>query len=146
MIGALCCCSLFLFTYKGYDLGDRFWTLLAGISALGVVAFPCDASPDANVGLFALPYLIANILHYISAFGVFGSFAIMTLTQFTKGSNHKNNKIYKICGWIMIFFIIFLACRSILGLPDWTVMLCEIFILESFAFAWILKSGIFSIK
>ena len=28
MIGALCLCSFFLFTYKGYDLGDRTYTLV----------------------------------------------------------------------------------------------------------------------
>ena len=146
MIGALSCCALFLFTYKGYDLGDRFWTILAGISALGVVAFPCKASPLANVGLFALPIVISNVLHYISALGVFGSFALMTLTQFTKGNKHVHNKIYKICGWIMIVFICVMFIRLLLNLPEWLTMVCEIFILESFAFAWILKSGAFSIE
>ena len=88
MVGSLILCSFFLFTYEGYDLGDRVFTILSGVGSFGVAAFPCrSVGVVGNVGLFSLPIGISNILHMVSAFLVFGSFALMTLTQFTKGKN-----------------------------------------------------------
>ena len=49
MISALALCTFFLGTYKGYDLGDRVFTLLAAIGAVGVVLFPCTFDDSAPV-------------------------------------------------------------------------------------------------
>lgn len=144
MIGALCLCSFFLFTYKGYDLGDRTFTLVAAVSALLIVACPCAAAPMDYMGLFALPTQISNVIHIMAAIILFGSFALMTLTQFPKGTHKRRNTIYRICGWTMLAALAGIGLGSFLGLPGYTTMICETVLLEAFAVAWIIKSGFFS--
>lgn len=143
MIGALCLCSFFLFTYKGYDLGDRAYTLVAAVSALLIVACPCAAAPMDYMGLLALPTKLSDIVHMVSAIALFGSFALMTLTQFTKGKHKRRNRIYRICGSIMLAFMAVVALASVFGWPGYMTMICEAGMLEAFAFAWIVKSGLF---
>ena len=141
MIGSLILCSFFLFTYKGYDLGDRLFTIVAGIGAFGVAAFPCQTVGVAgNIGLFSLPVKTSHILHIVAAFLVFGSFGLMTLTQFTKGNNTKRNILYRVCGIIMLLALLCLPVSSILSWEGWTTMLFEFIMLEAFAVAWIAKS------
>lgn len=142
MIGALILCTFFFATYQGY-LGDRIFTILAAIGSLGVAAFPC-ASSFYNldyVGLFSLPMNISNILHFIFAIMTFGSLALMTLTQFTKGSNKKKNIVYYVCGIIMILAMLSMI---IFNFP-YHMMVFEAVHLEAFAVAWFVKSG-FSFK
>lgn len=146
MIGALCLCSFFLFTYRGYDLGDRTYTTVAAVSALLIVACPCAAVPMEYMGLFALPTKISDFIHMVAAIALFGSFALMTLTQFTKGSHKRRNTIYRTCGLIMLFCMLVLAVGYFAELPGYMTMICEAAMLEAFSFAWIVKSGILLIK
>lgn len=141
MIGALCLCSFFLFTYKGYDLGDRTYTTVAAVSALLIVACPCAAVPMEYMGLFALPTKVSDFIHMVAAIALFGSFALMTLTQFTKGSHAKRNKIYRICGWTMIVLMGVVGIGTILDFPAYMTMICETGMLWAFSVAWIIKSG-----
>lgn len=141
MIGALCLCSFFLFTYRGYDLGDRIYTIVSAVSALLIVACPCAAAPMDYMGLFALPTQISNVIHMMAAIILFGSFALMTLTQFTKGRHKRRNTIYRICGWTMLAFMALVGISTIAGLPGYLTMICEAGMLEAFSFAWIVKSG-----
>lgn len=146
MIGALCLCAFFLFTYKGYDLGDRAYTLVAAVSALLVVACPCDAAPMDYIGLFALPAGASNFIHVVAAISLFGSFALMTITQFTRGGHKRRNTIYRTCGLIMLFCMLVLAVGYFAELPGYMTMICEAAMLEAFSFAWIVKSGILLIE
>lgn len=146
MIGALCLCSFFLFTYKGYDLGDRAYTLVAAVSALLIVAFPCAAAPMDYVGLFACPVKLSDFVHMVAAIALFGSFALMTLTQFTKGGHKKRNTIYRICGWTMLAFMAVVGLSTVFGWPGYLTMICEAGMLEAFALAWIIKSGVVKAK
>lgn len=145
MIGTLWLCSFFLFTYKGYDLGDRIFTILAGIGAFGVSAFPCavDLYTD-RVGLFSLSMNVSNVIHSISAGLVFGSFTLMTLTQFTKGKRKKRNVCYYVCSGIMAVGILLVILKNIFGWVEFTIMIFEAIMLEAFAVAWIVKSGAFT--
>lgn len=143
MIGALCLCSFFLCTYKGYDLGDRVYTIVAAVSALLIVACPCAAAPMEYMGLFALPAKVSNFIHMVAAIALFGSFALMTLTQFTKGSHRKRNTIYRICGWTMLALMALVGISTVTGLPGYMTMICEAGMLWAFAVAWIIKSGVF---
>lgn len=146
MIGSLILCAFFLFTYKGYDLGDRLFTLLAGIGALGVACFPCYVYKldFTHIGLFSLPVNVSNIAHFISAGLVFSSFALMTLTQFTKGSHKNRNLVYYICAGIMLAALAFTPLyNNVFHLPDYWMMILEFIMLEAFAVAWLVKSGIF---
>lgn len=143
MLIALGLCGFFLFTYEGYDLGDRVLTIIAGAGALGVAFFPCESVVSStHVGLLSLPLFISNILHFTSAGMVFGGFALMTLTQFTKGKDARRNKLYKICGIVMLLALLLVPIKSIFHWPDWTMMLLEFFMLESFSVAWIVKSKV----
>ena len=141
MIGALTLCSFFLFTYKGYDLGDRAYTLVAAVSSLLIVSFPCAASPANHVGLFACPAKASDFIHMIAAIALFGSFALMTLTQFPKGNHKTRNTIYRICGWTMLAAMFYVGAGYLLGLPGYTTMIGETIMLEAFAVAWVIKSG-----
>lgn len=141
MIGSLCLCAFFLFTYKGYDLGDRVLTMIAAISALLIVACPCDAVPVANLGIFALPAKISSTIHDISASVLFISFALMILTQFTKGGQKRKNTIYRICGWTMVAVMILVVVGRFFRHPPYMTMIYEFILLEAFAVAWIVKSG-----
>ena len=73
---------------------------------------------------------------------VFGGFALMTLTQFTKGNDVTRNKLYRICGIIMIVALAVVPIRAILNWPDWLMMLLEFFMLEAFSVSWIVKSKV----
>jgi hypothetical protein len=146
MIGALCLCSFFLFTYKGYDLGDRVLTMIAAVSALLIVACPCDAVPAGNLGLLALPAKISSTIHDLSAAVLFVAFAVMILTQFTKGNQKRNNTIYRICGWTMIVVMALVVVSYFLPLPSYMTMVYEFILLEAFAVAWIVKSGVLKTK
>lgn len=168
MIGALSLCSFFLFTYQGYvdakedekrtllqriwkaltpkelfRLTDRKLTLVAAVSALLVLAFPTSASKMEYIGLFALPKKISATLHLAAAVTLFGSFALMTLTQFTKGNHKRRNTIYRICGWTMLAFMAVAGLGSFFGLPGYRIMICETGMLWAFSLAWIVKSGVF---
>ena len=141
MIGALCLCAFFLFTYKGYDLGDRVFTMFAAVSALLIVACPCDAIPAKNLGLFALPAKNSSTIHDIAAAVLFVSFTLMILTQFTKGKQKRNNTIYRICGWTMVGVMSLVVVSNFLPLPAYMTMVYEFILLEAFSVAWIVKSG-----
>lgn len=148
MISALVLCAFFLFTYKGYDLGDRIFTILAGIGALGVAAFPMTNVFEhdvVKVGLFSLPDDISNIIHFIMAILVFGSFGLMTLTQFTKGKHKKRNILYYICGGIMLLAMLLTGLSSFISFLNFNacVMVYELIMLEAFAIAWLTKSCVF---
>lgn len=136
-------CSFFLFTYKGHDLGDRIYTLVAAVAALLVVACPCAAVPAPYLGLLALPAWLSDAIHMVAAIALFGSFALMTLTQFTKGSHKRRNTIYRICGWTMLAFMAIVGVGYILDFPGYMTMICETGMLWAFAVAWIIKSGVF---
>ena len=139
MIGSLVLASFFFATYKGYDLGDRVLTLISSIAALCVVIFPCETDMLERVGLFMLPTSISSILHNISASVLFISFAVMILTQFTKGKDAKRNRVYKICGGVIVAFMASQASTSILGIR-WATIINECVMLEAFAVAWLVKS------
>lgn len=148
MIGALILCSFFLFTYKGYDLGDRIFTILAGIGSLGVASFPMSNMFEKNivlVGLFSLPDNISNLIHYIMAILVFGSFGLMTLTQFTKGKHKYRNIIYYICGGVILLAMLLTGLSSFTAVLNFNycIMIYELIMLEAFSIAWLTKSGVF---
>ena len=173
MIGALCLCAFFLFTYQGYkepakflhlegirgfkrfwlwfkywwnfstDIGDKGYTTIAGIAALLIVACPCAAEgTDPYLGLFALPAAISDTIHSVAAAVLFISFALMILTQFTKGGRKNRNILYYICGTIMLIAMAFVVASMVLSWPPYMTMILEIVMLEAFAVAWIVKSNV----
>lgn len=136
--------AFFLFTYQGYDLGDRAFTLIAAIGCIGVAAFPC-ANPIAKEtyqGLFSLPANICNYIHQGVSIVTFVSLSLMLLTQFTKGKDKKRNIVYYVCGSIMLASIVCLILTAFNIIPyfNYNAMVYEFIILEAFAAGFLVKS------
>jgi hypothetical protein len=158
MIGLLCATSIFFFTYKGYDWRDRVMSIFQAIGALGVVAFPCKSAYVATTGIFNLKPSLSEIFHVTSATILFVAFAVNILWLFTKtGENPtkekiKRNRIYKICGWIILITILVQIIEIVSGLvvkvfiPKGIpyVLINEFIMLMAFAFAWFVKGELFN--
>lgn len=145
MVGSLILASFFFATYKGYDLGDRVLTIIGSVSSLCIVIFPCSNSVFERCGLFMLPTKISAVVHNTSAAILFLSFAIMILTQFTKGQDRARNTVYYVCGAIIVLFMINQVITSALDI-GWMTLINEFFMLEAFAVAWIVKSRVITLK
>ena len=145
MIGSLVLASFFFATYKGYDLGDKVLTAVGSISSICIVIFPTGNDVYDRCGLFMLPTHLSGVLHSISAAVLFVSFAVMILTQFTKGHDTKRNRVYLICGTVIVLAIISQVVTGILGMK-WMTIVNEFFMLEAFAVAWIVKSKTVIVK
>lgn len=139
MIGSLVLASFFFATYRGYDIGDRVLTIISSVSSINVAVFPCNNDVFDRCGLFMLPTRVSSVIHNISAAILFLSFAVMILTQFTKGHNKTRNRVYYICGTIIVLAMVSQVITSLLDVP-WMTIVNEFIMLEAFAVAWIVKS------
>lgn len=144
MIGSLVLASFFFTTYKGYDIGDRLLTAVSAVSSLGIVVFPCSGTFE-RVGLFMLKNGISNAVHCVFAALLFISFALMILTQFTKGGDSKRNVVYYICGGVIVAFMLNQVLSVVFRYPAYWTWINEFFMLEAFAVAWIVKSKAISL-
>lgn len=152
MIGLLFATGVFFFTYKGYDWKDRLCSIVQAFCCMGIIAFPCKGpDADARVGLFSAVARESNKIHLFLATLLFVTFAINVLCLFTLGKGEpttqkkRRNRIYRICGIIIVAFIVIQAlCVTVLKgrIPSWlpTTLINEFFMLEAFAFAYIVKS------
>jgi hypothetical protein len=145
MIGSLVLSSFFFATYRGYDAGDRVLTTVSSISSICIVLFPCYNRVFERCGLFMLPTSVSGKIHNVSAAILFISFAVMILTQFTKGHDKKRNIVYYICGLIIVLAMLSQVITTILHI-DWMTIVNEFIMLEAFAVAWIVKSQAIIIK
>lgn len=142
MIGSLCLASFFFLTYRGYDLGDRWFTNLSALTSICIVVFPCSNNFYDKVGIFQLPSNVSSILHNISAATLFVSFGLMILCRFTKGANKKKNVLYRVCATIIFASVLGIGLTTLLSLPGYMIIVFEFVLLESFAVAWIVKSNV----
>ena len=152
MIGVLGIVAFFLWTYKGYDIGDSVSCKFSALSALGILVFPvqCDASGDTT-GILNLPTNVSNVFHCIFAALLFGSFAYMIGLRFTKTntdikimSDKKKlrNTIYYICAGVIVFFMLLQVVTSLANI-GWMTIVNEAFMLWAFSFAWAVKADVF---
>ena len=152
MIGLLFSTAVFFFCYRGYDKKDIALSLIQAVSARGIVIFPCSTTGGTGaVGLFSLPVEVSHIIHCIMAGTLFTVFATNITFLFTRGDKSnpqkiERNKVYITCGIIIYVFEILQAMSAGLNIPEWfpLTMINETVMLESFAFAWLTKSGAFS--
>ena len=153
LVGVLVPACIVMMSYIGYDLKDNLITTLTGVFGLGIVLFPCKVSwiPDGTpVGFFQLPIEFSTHIHTVCAILFFLCAAINTLCQFTRHGDTMSerkklrNTIYRICGWGMIGLLALLILLSLIfGTPGWFVMVIEIFLLQLFGFAWLVKGEFF---
>lgn len=143
-IGALCAVALFMFFYTGFDWRDDWAGNCAGVFAIGVAWFP-----TTKVGAID----IIGWIHYGCAASLFLTFAIFSLLLFTKTKDDNDanrtkekrsrDRIYRICGWAIIFCIVSIPIYSMLW-PDSAfeyTFWAETAALVSFGFSWLTKGG-----
>lgn len=146
LIAILSAVAIFLLLYRGYNGWDTAVNTIAGICALGVVCFPCEASwidETTRVGLFWLPVSITKYVHYATALILFLMLALNSIFLFSKGSNQKKNLLFKICGWIIIADLVFFLINGLFFQIKWTVIVNETIMLFAFGISWLVKGHLF---
>ncbi|HEY1040450.1 MAG TPA: hypothetical protein VGF30_13640 [Bacteroidia bacterium] len=161
-VGYVCTLSIFLFSYKGYDLTDRIVSALTGIFGLIVALMPTNLKTDPITGLIPQCNIWCNVerhnwigIVHLAAAGLFIlGMAYFTLFLFTKGETKPTsqklirNKIYRIAGYIMLgciaILIVFFALPDNVSEP--LLILKPVFWLETiaflaFGFSWLVKGG-----
>ena len=151
MIVALGRFSGYLFTYQGYDIGDRATCCFSATMAYGILLFPCSTTAaGSTTGVFNLPTPISHVIHCIVAALLFGSFAYMIGFRFTKHDpaltfthgKAVRNKIYEVCALIIVGGMASQIITSALDI-GWFTIINETIMLWAFSFAWAVKSDLF---
>lgn len=148
MIGGLSIFAFFLWTYKGYDIGDSFTCKFSALMCIGILLFPCKTiSTGATTGVLNLPTDLSNTIHCTIAALLFASFVYMIGGRFVK-SNLKytegkvnRNMVYRICSLIISTAMCIQVLTSVYGIR-WMTIVNETFMLWAFSFAWAVKSGL----
>ena len=154
--------AIFLMIYKGKSPIDLIVSLIAGIAALLVVFFPTDNITDICCNS-SFPYSVTILeksdlretVHYIAAAFFLGCLAYMSIFLFTKSNKSinerglqklKRDRIYRICGIIMILAIAIIFFGGFLELIPKDVYVnnkltfwMETVAIESFGFSWLVK-------
>ena len=138
-VGALCAVALFMFYYSGYDKWDNWAGNVAGFFAIGVAWFPTTEAGSSD--------LIGKI-HFACAAIFFLTLTVFSLFLFTKkGSNPTpqkltRNKIYVICGLIMIVCLIAIVIyHNFIHSESSFVFWAETVALIAFGVSWLTKGG-----
>ncbi|HEY2721487.1 MAG TPA: hypothetical protein VGI82_07170 [Chitinophagaceae bacterium] len=142
LVGILCCMSLFLLSYHGYERIDSIVSKLAGIFALGIAFFPTVASEAKDD--------IISTLHYVNAGLFFAMLSYMSVFLFTKSDRHKTNekkkrnRVCRVCGIIMAISALCIPLDSIEGIHEKIMFLKPTLIFEtialtSFGISWLTK-------
>jgi hypothetical protein len=153
-VGILCAIAFFLFAYKGYENADAVAGNLGCIFALGVVFFPTSITDPLTSCLpVTIDTGILSNIHFASATGLFLILSYFSIFLFTRKGNNptkmklKRNKLYHICGYIMLGCIALIAVYSICRSRDGCTGLLKYkptFFLESialwaFGISWLTK-------
>jgi hypothetical protein len=158
--------AIFLIVYKGKEPIDFYLSLTAGTFALFALLFPtsnlCEKCNDI-LSKYCVTILDKSnsreLFHYISA-GIFLlCLAAMSLFLFTKsnkpvakrGDNKiTRNRIYRVCGIIMIISLLFIFSGEKLMLIPSSIYLknhltfwMETLAIEAFGFSWLVKGETF---
>jgi len=143
--GLMCVTGVFLIFYEGYDIRDKWFSRIAGIGGLILAFFPCAIEGGTIKNYFMLPANVTNIIHLIGAGVFFSSLFVIIFFQFTKTGGNitpqkiKRNRIYRICGVIMLSAIIAgFGSSTLFGLQG-ILYLGESIALEAFGISWRVK-------
>jgi hypothetical protein len=153
--GVLCAVGLFLIRYTGTK-SSSFWkndsllTNIAGYMAFGIALFPTNPDNRAEKIYTLIPSDLSFLgyLHYAFAAIFFVILAIISINVFTIGQKPNNqipisifneNHIYKICGYLILGFIVLIPVFSILNLFTYSTLLFEALALFSFGISWLIK-------
>jgi len=154
-VGTLCGVGLFLFSYKGYDRVDQILSKAAAVFALGIAFLPTNVKDSFCTGcnVFTKPNsTFLNTAHYLTSAFFFTIMAYMSIFLFTKTDPGQQptaqklwrNKIYKTCGYTMVFFLILIPALAIKAIPaSWLTYKPEFWfeaiVLGAFGVSWLTK-------
>ncbi|MCR5454884.1 MAG: hypothetical protein K6F33_07860 [Bacteroidales bacterium] len=151
MIGVLFSMAILFLSYIGYNASDRILTIIAGVSALGIIVFPCGHDGIDTTGLFGLECATSFKIHCTFACLMFISFAILVGYNFTRSSGEDmtpekklRNKVYQICASVIAVFMLNQVIASICGFPGYWTLVNEAIMLWAFSFAWLVKAEFFT--
>jgi hypothetical protein len=146
LVGVLFVLGFFLMTYKGYDKTDSRAANLGCVFALGVALFPTTSTNN-----------IVHIMHFVFAVLLFSVFIFFSIYLFRKTGpgrrtrqKNKRDKVYLICGIVMIFCIVSIAI-GMLWLKEQSAEYHLVFWFESlaliaFGISWITKAEFLFLK
>jgi hypothetical protein len=151
MIGVLFSMAVLFLSYVGYDASDKILTMISGVSALGIVVFPCGHDDILITGLFGLECATSYKIHCACACVMFVSFAIMVGYNFRRSRDGEEvtdekkirNKIYSICAGVIVVFMLNQVVASYFGFPGYWTLINEAVMLWAFSFAWLVKAEFF---
>ena len=146
-VGAICGIALFLFFYRGYDNWknfnwDRWISNFGGLFAIGIAFFPTTEKGPGNW---------VSSIHFICAASFFLLLSFYSMFIFTRKAPFPTkeklirNKIYMICGLVMIaclvvifiYFNFIQSDNSDSSLVFWG----ETIALIAFGISWLTKGG-----
>ncbi|MES2767443.1 MAG: hypothetical protein V4642_16325 [Bacteroidota bacterium] len=148
--GTLCAVGFFLIRYKGngntdFFKNDTLLTSIAGAMAIGVALLPTNPDcPWEKVDtLIPLNAPVIGWLHYGCAAMLFMICSVLCINVFTLGPGEQKeqtgeSRIYRICGWSIIVFIIMVPLCAYLEVP-YATLIFEAFSLFAFGLAWLVK-------
>ncbi len=148
-VGTLCIIGMFLFSYKGYEPQDDRAGDIAGIAAVGVAFFPTTPSVVVRSSQEILGYL-----HLASAAILFLALAYFCLRLFVKTgdvalNNYRRtcNKIYRVCGYIILASIALIVIVSFTGFAAGLnpVFWLEAIAVVAFGVSWLVKGNTLSL-
>ena len=162
-VGTLCAIGMFMFAYRGYDKCDNITGNIAGVCAILVALFPTDCDPKSLCQFVMLSRQgTVEPIHYCTATMLFICLAYFCLSLFPKtdklSKNEKGeivdnrtprklkrNKLYRICGWVIVFSILSIAAIHFI---PWlhnhlesckTTLIFETTALVPFSISWLTK-------
>jgi len=153
-VGLLVGVSMFLITYKGYEVIDNIVSNITGMVGLGIAIFPCLFSKEVtmSVGFFQFNPELSNTLHLICSASFFVLLALNSLFLFTLTDKNKEmtenkkkrNKVYITCGIIILASLISLVFIKLTVDPKIIdekkiVFIFEAVMLVSFGISWLVK-------
>lgn len=155
-VGVLLAFSVFLITYKGYDILDNAITVIIGVCGIGIALFPCQNNEASGmVSFLMLPNSKTSILHYSSAGAFFTLLSFNSLFLFTKSRDtvrkgtrkYCRNALFIACGIIILLSLIGMLIAFICTTQEYRDESHILFILEtvmllSFGVSWIVKGGV----
>ncbi|MBL7909803.1 MAG: hypothetical protein JNJ41_01955 [Bacteroidia bacterium] len=160
-VGYVCILSIFLFSYKGYDIADRVTSALTGIFGVIVALMPTNLKisngiiPQCNIWCDVERHSVIGTIHLIAAGLFILGMAYFTLFLFTKGETYPTaqklirNKIYKGAGYVMITCVAILSIFFLLpdNISQPLLKYKPVFCLETiafvvFGFSWLVKGGV----
>lgn len=160
-VATLCGVSLFLFCYRGWSKMDSRCANLAGFFGILLVLFPTNVIGTAGDYYFCQQRIVSftnvpyhNIIHLTSAALFFLTLAFISIFLFTKSNRAPSkrtdekkirNRIYQICGAIMIGCIVSIGIYFFVGKSEEenpTTLVLESIALLAFGISWLTKGQV----